>query len=342
MPQLYVATNGLSVWESGDLGATIARMPSGTGLYSGSQVWALASHPARPETMLAGTDSGLYRLDRKAARWTHLASPMDEERLVTALAFAPDDPETILAGTQPSALYRSEDGGRSWRRIETAMKRFTTSGFLGSATPGRDSGGGDIKHWTRVTQILFDPDDPDLIWAGVEIDGAWRSRDRGRRWERVSEGFETDDIHGFAVVRERERILYATTNAGLHRSRDAGATWQRQRIDSPWQYTRSIVERAERSGVMLMTNGNGPPGSAGRLYRSRDYGMNWESVTLPAELESSVYFLATHPADPELIFVAANLGQIFRSSDGAESWVGLKRRLGEIRALIWLPDVVTP
>ena len=45
MSHLYVATNGLSVWSSADLGETLLRMSTGTGLYSGSQVWALALHP---------------------------------------------------------------------------------------------------------------------------------------------------------------------------------------------------------------------------------------------------------------------------------------------------------
>ncbi|MEE8444441.1 MAG: hypothetical protein V3S44_03775 [Alphaproteobacteria bacterium] len=39
-----------------------------------------------------------------------------------------------------------------------------------------------------------------------------------------------------------------------------------------------------------------------------------------------------------LLYTAATLGQIYRSIDGGESWTGLARRLGEIRALAWLPD----
>ena len=340
MPQLYVATNGLSVWSSDDLGQTIARMPSGTGLYSGSQVWALASHPAAPGLLLAGTNSGLYRLDRAGGRWTHLPSPMDDERLVTALAHAPHDPRVIVAGTQPSALYRSNDGGSSWRRLESAMKRFTTSGYFGSDAPGFAAdaeAGAAIRHWTRVTQVAFDPDDPAQLWAGVEIDGAWRSRDGGRSWERLGNGLETDDIHGLAVVRNGDRALLATTNCGLHRSADDGASWAVQRIASPWQYVRSIVARPDGSGTLFMTNGNGPPGTGGRLFRSRDRGARWDEVALPAAPESSLYFLAVHPADPRLIFAAATLGQLYRSTDGGESWVALPRRLGEIRALMWLP-----
>ncbi len=58
MPRLYVATNGLSIWHSADLGETLTRIPTGTGLYSGSRVWALL---ATPKGMLIGTDSGIYR-----------------------------------------------------------------------------------------------------------------------------------------------------------------------------------------------------------------------------------------------------------------------------------------
>ncbi len=51
-----------------------------------------------------------------------------------------------------------------------------------------------------------------------------------------------------------------------------------------------------------------------------------------------IIILATNPADPKMIYAAATLGQIYRSTDGGESWTALKRRLGEIRALAWLPD----
>ena len=92
------------------------------------------------------------------------------------------------------------------------------------------------------------------------------------------------------------------------------------------------------SDLMYVTNGNGPPGSSGKLFRSNDFGSSWSEIHLPAELESSLYFLAVHPTDPKLIFAAANLGQMFRSTDGGESWTALKRRLPEVRALAWLPE----
>ncbi|HEY7713472.1 MAG TPA: hypothetical protein VIE90_03155 [Candidatus Binatia bacterium] len=340
MSHLYVATNGLSVWSSSDLGETLLRMSTGTGMYSGSQVWALALHPSLPHVLLAGTNTGVYRLDQQEENWTHMASPMDDAMLVTALAYAPDNPDIILAGTQPAGLYRSEDAGRSWRNLSVPMKPYALTGYYLGDQPfpeGHPAAYG-RKHWTRITQIVFDPKDSSFVWAGVEIDGAWRSSDGGKRWERSDRGFKSPDIHGFTVVHNGGRVLFATTDAGLHVSRDDGASWTMHPIDSNWQYTRSIVERPDKTGVMFMTNGNGPPGTAGRLFRSRNHGVEWEDAGLPGEVESSAYFLATNPADPKLIYAAATLGQIYRSTDGGESWTALKRRLGEIRALAWLPD----
>jgi photosystem II stability/assembly factor-like uncharacterized protein len=293
-----------------------------------------------PHVLLAGTNSGVYRLDQAESNWTHLASPMDDAALVTALAYAPDNPEIILAGTQPAGLYRTEDAGESWQQIEVPMKPYALSGYYLGDNPfptGHPDAYG-RRHWTRVTQIVFDPMDATSVWAGVEIDGAWRSGNGGRTWERCSDDMKSQDIHGFAVVRNGDRRLYATTNAGLHVSGDNGASWTMTPIASDWQYTRSIVERPDGSGVMFMTNGNGPPGTAGKLFRSRNHGQDWEDAGLPGSVESSVYFLAVNPADPQLIFAAATLGQLWRSTDGGESWTALKRRLGEIRAPAWLPD----
>ena len=129
-----------------------------------------------------------------------------------------------------------------------------------------------------------------------------------------------------------------STNIGIYVSGDDGTTWDFSRLDSPWQYTREIVERRDHKGVLFVTNGNGPPGTNGRLHRSRDCGRSWEQVQLPGMLESSAYFIAVHPSDPKLIFVTTNLGQIIRSNDGGESWTAFKRRLPEVRDIAWLPD----
>ena len=143
--------------------------------------------------------------------------------------------------------------------------------------------------------------------------------------------------HGAVVVVPRAggggSHVYATTNRGLHRSDDGGETWAWQELDNPWQYTRAIVPRPDDPSILFLGTGNGPPGNDGRLLRSRDHGLHWEPVRLPGDLNSTVWCIAMHPADPRLMWVATNLGQLFRSEDGGEHWTRLPHEFGEIRAL---------
>ncbi|MGE0314785.1 MAG: WD40/YVTN/BNR-like repeat-containing protein [Lautropia sp.] len=316
---VYAGTAGHSAWFSEDLGRTWVHPNSHSGLYLEARVWSFASHPDTPGHCLAGTDMGLYRWDESTARWTSIASPMQD---VWALAADPADPKRLLAGTRPAALYESTDDGLTWTRL---------------ATPGLTEWSDVNAGPTRVTQILFDPVDRDTVWSTIEIGGVYRSRDRGRRWERLDEGLVSADLHGVAVVPAAGggKHVYVTTNRGLHRSDDDGRTWQLQTLDSPWQYTRAIAARPDDPSIVFLGNGNGPPGNDGRLMRSRDRGLAWSPVRLPGDLNSTVWCIAMDPSDPMLVFVATNLGQVFRSTDGGETWSRLPHEFGEIRALHW-------
>lgn len=318
--QLFIATNGLGVWYSDDLGENLIRMNSRMGMYSGNHIWALAGDPSDPNSLLAGTNGGLFRLDRAQQRWSHMPSPMDERFKITALAFSPHDPDVILAGTQFAAMYRSEDHGRSWRKLDLDIVEICSN-----------------KNQSRFTQIVFDPVDPRLAWAGVELDSAWRSTDGGVTWHKVVKGMETEDIHGLAVSNNGGRRVLAATDRGVYVSDDDGDSWHKRAVPSPSDYVRAVVPRADHRGVIFLTNGDGPPGSWGRLMRSRDNGDRWEQAGLPGAVESTMWSVATHPTDPNLLFASSCLGQIYRSDDGGDTWTGLKRRLGEIRHVIWLP-----
>ena len=317
-PRLYVGTGGFSVWFSNDLGETFERFWGTSGLYSESRVWALQSHPRRPTEILAGTDSGLYRLDVFQSRWTRVPSPMDDLE-VWYIAFSPRDPDLLLCGTRPAALFRSEDGGATWQKAQAGFP--DTCPFV--LVP-------------RVTKIQFDPENPDLVWAGLEVGGVWRSHDAGRSWRQTSSGLVSEDVHDVGLVRNGGRTLLAATNQGLHRSSDDGESWELAPIESDSQYTRTVVPRADGSGVVFLGNGDGPPGSWGRLQRSRDFGQHWEDARLPGKVQSTAWQVAVNPDDPNLIFVASALGQYYRSTDGGDSWVELPRRLTETRALKWI------
>jgi photosystem II stability/assembly factor-like uncharacterized protein len=252
---VYAGTAGHSAWFSEDIGQTFVHPNSHSGMYLEARVWSLASHRATPNRLFAGTDMGAFRWDERTARWTHLPSSMQD---VWSVALDPADPDTLIAGTRPAGLWRSRDAGETW----TAL---TAPGVL----PASEVNAGP----TRVTQILFDPVDNGTVWAAIEIGSIYRSTDRGTSWEPKGNGLVSGDVHGIAVLQlpGGGKALLATTNRGLHRSEDNGETWVLQELPAPWPYTRAVVPRADNSGVVFLTNGNGPPGNDGFLLRSRDY-----------------------------------------------------------------------
>ncbi len=316
---VYAGTAGHSAWFSEDSGMSWTHPNSHSGLYLEARVWCFAKHQETRNTLYAGTDMGLFRWDEVAARWTHLPSPMQD---IWSIVQDPGDPRILFAGTRPAALYRSVDAGATWTALPTHGIREFSEINMGP---------------TRVTQILFDPFTPETIWASVEIGGLYRSTDRGNTWKLLDRGLVSADLHGVAVVRKPgdQPVILCTTNRGLHRSVDHGETWTFQPLASPWQYTRAIVPRLDHSGVVFLTNGDGPPGSTGKLLRSRDYGSTWEDARLPGRLNSTPWCVATDPSDPARLFCATNLGQVFASTDGGESWSRLPHEFGEVRTLAW-------
>ena len=323
-PQFYAGTGGHSMWFSLDRGENWVRPNSHSGLYLEASIWTIASHPAIPETLLAGTNMGLYRWDEPSARWTHIPSPMED---IWSLTYDPKNPKIILAGTRPAAFFASADGGMTWEKLNAP-------GIAQSSEINRGP--------TRVTQILFDPMVKDTIWACVEIGGMYRSDDRGRTWEFLADGMISGDMHGVAVIPEADgrRSILTTSNAGLQRSEDEGRTWRPEQLDSPWQYVRAIVPHASNPRTLFLTNGDGPPGTSGRLLRSIDGGRSWGELPLPGRLNSTPWMVATNPANPRVLLVGTNCGQVFRSEDEGDSWIRLLHEFGELRSLHWRPLTV--
>jgi photosystem II stability/assembly factor-like uncharacterized protein len=318
----YAASVGHSVWFSYDVGESWNRAHTNRGgIYNESRCWCVSTHPARPGEVLSGTDQGVYRWDPKSECWNYLPSPMDGLHILQ-LAQAPHDPDLIVAGTRPAETFVSENGGRSWRRCE-----------LGNATECP------FINTPRVTSIQFDPLERDTIWVTVEIDGVYRSRDRGRTWTRHAKGLLTEDVHNLIIIDDLgARRILCSTEEGLHRSDDGAESFYPVAVpQAPWRYFRCMMRRPDAGGVLFLSVGDRPSGETGLLLRSRDYGETWEDVALPGRVNSTIWSIGGNAADPRLLFCCTIMGQIFRSSDGGETWQKMTRELGELRMITWAP-----
>lgn len=318
----YAATMQ-GVWFSEDGGNRWARLLTPTGgMYNEARVWAVATHPDRPGELLAGTDQGLYRFTGQAGRFDHIPSPMDALQILQ-IARDPRDAAHILCGTRPGEIFRSTDDGATWER--TRLHAATECWFINTS---------------RVTSIHFDPWRAETVWATVEIDGILRSDDRGRTWRLAIEGLQDNDCHDlvFHEGPDGARAILVSTEEGVHRSVDDGASWVQEPTDAaPFVYFRSLKARADHEGTLIASVGDKPSGETGMLLISRDVGASWQAARIEGWVNSTIWSIATHPADPMLLFAATIFGQIWRSDDGGESWQKMPRELGEIRMIAWAP-----
>ncbi len=319
--RIYVGTIGNGLWRSSDGGATFQR--ASDGMFVECHVRALVVHPRDPRTLYLGSEQGLFRSTDGADNWSRVESPLNG-RQIWSLLLLPHDPDLILAGTCPSRLFRSVDAGRTWAEPSVAMLQDCPR----------------IIH-TRVTTLFADPTDAETVWAGVEIDGLYRSRDAGKGWQKFGSGMSSQDIHGMAIVpgNGQPARLLASTNNDVNLSTDGGQTWQPQRVGQslPWSYCRGMAQKCGQPEVVLMGNGDGPPGSVGMVARSTDGGQTWRTATMPNRANSTIWNFAVHPTNPDLIYASSVSGEVYRSTDGGAVWQKLPREFGEIRALAWAP-----
>lgn len=154
----------------------------------------LAVHPGAPGRVLALSPFGVYRSTDQGDHWDKMLDPGDGETLYW-LAGAPSDPNVVYALKENYELFRSLDGGASWRslgpRFEASVVAVdpldaNTLLFVGQSavsqgvvrlTLGRGrSPVNDGLFDPLVTALLFDPGDPTRLLAATEGAGVMEYR----------------------------------------------------------------------------------------------------------------------------------------------------------------------
>jgi photosystem II stability/assembly factor-like uncharacterized protein len=316
---ICLGTAGWGVWNSPDAGKSWVRHRSPFPL--NSRIQALSVHPTEARTIFAGGDTGLFVSHDGGAKWERLGSEGNVPT-IWSLAVDPIDPHILFAGARPAGVYRSRDGGQRWEKLAVDIAKECSIG-----TP-------------FVTSVMVDPADHHTVWAGVEIDGVFRSLDGGETWTHVETGLYDPDIHAMAIAPAQPTRVFASTARELFISSDKGEKWQPLGIKAKWPlpYARGIAVKADDPGVLYAGCGETTTGEKGHVLRSTDAGERWEILHLPAQANSTIWGLATHPAEANRILAFSLFGEVYVSDDAGDSWAKIGREFGEIRAAAWLPN----
>lgn len=233
---------------------------------------------------------------------------------VTALSPSPVEPGLLWAGTEPSAVYRSRDGGASWERMEglLALPSSPTWSF-----PPRP----DTHH---VRWIACQPEAAGRLWVAIEAGALVSTRDGGRTWrDRVPGG--PYDTHQVAIHPDRPDGLRISAGDGYYESDDGGDTWRSPEEGLEVGYLRSVaIDPGDPNVVVISAATHAHAAYAagrsdGRLYRRAGSGV-WRRITSgwPEPPDTIAPLLAPGRAPGELW--AADERGVHRSVDGGRSW----------------------
>src|SRR6266566_1917521 len=301
MARLYAATgDGIArLDESGEAWTVELCLP-------GSGAQCLAVDPKDPDTVYAGLREGGVRRTVDAGRtWFDCALP---EPGVFLLAMSAAD-GAVYAGTEPSRLFRSDDGGESWRELEALLE-----------LPSRPRWSFPPRPWTsHVRWIAPSPHDADLLLVGIELGGLMRSADGGQSWQDHRPGAQPD-VHSLAWHPRTRGRAYEAGGGGAAFSTDAGETWQPADEGRDRHYTWSVTVD--------------PDDPQARIYRQSD-GERWQPLTggLPEPLPAMPYALL---ATDGRLFAGLADGQLWESHDRGDSWTAMRVQGGALDALVGL------
>ena len=317
-----VRTHGLFRRRDGDAGWQSLT----SGLPANPEVRAIALHPDDPGTVIAGTQKGVYRSDDCGDSWASLGLP-GPLQTVWSIALDPSDAETLFVGVEGFAIWRTRDGGADWQQLDVPI-------------PG---GVPAMRFPTRVVRIVIDPNAPDHVYAGLEVDGVVRSLDGGDSWtdvsgdllalaeanEHLKSGLGTGDpkegmmdTHALAVSRTEPDTVYLANRMGLFRTDDGGAHWSELGIGrfSPLTYARDVQVSPHDPKRFYAALSIAAVSDAGSLWCSDDGAETWRRFDADLPINSTLMIIAQSPADPARVYCGARAGQVFGTEDGGATW----------------------
>jgi photosystem II stability/assembly factor-like uncharacterized protein len=246
------------------------------------------------------------------------------------------DPDTVYAGVEDAAIFKTTDGGKTWKELP---------GLRGAKGHLWQPGAGGMA----VHTILLDPMEANRIFVAISAAGVFRSDDAGQTWRPANRGLKSPYqladpeaevghcVHRIAMHRSRPGVLFMQKHWDVMRSDDAGDSWKEVSGNLPSDFGFPIDVHAQEPETIFVVpiksdSEHFPPEGKLRVYRSRSGGNEWEPLTkgLP-QRNCYVNVLRDAMAVDSLescgVYFGTTGGQVYASANGGDSWKPIVRDL---------------
>ena len=154
---------------------------------------------------------------------------------------------------------------------------------------------------------------PNILYAGGETGGIYKSSDKGLSWNSVGNNLNNRSPTAIKIDPINETVVYFGDNAGvIYKTVDGGVSWEALfSVNENSIYAIDISPN--NSNIVLIAGNKG-------LYRTNDGGESWVKI-----FDNTVYDIKFKTDKSDTVFLAKknpskNITEILKSSDGGENF----------------------
>ena len=282
--------------------------------------------PGRPnEYYFGATGGGLWKTTDGGNTWFPVTDGKITSSSIGAVAVAETNPDIVYIGggetqlrgsiTQGDGVYRSTDGGETWRHVG-------------------------LRETQAIARIRIHPTDPDIVYVAAlghpygdnEQRGIFRSKDGGNSWEKIL--YKSPKAGGvdISIDRTNPKVIYASLwqvyrrawkmwgggpFSGIYKSTDGGDTWTELTKnpgmpEGPIGKIGMAVSPADANRVWAIVEA-----PEGGVFRSDDGGKSWERTNDDRKIRQRHFYYSRIVADPwDRETVYALNTRLYKSMDG--------------------------
>lgn len=320
----YFGAAGGGVWRTMDGGRTWENISDG---FFGGSIGAMEVAQSDPNVLYVGggektvrgnvsSGYGVWKSVDAGKTWEQAG--LEKTRHIPRLKVDPNNHDIVYAAvlgniykpTEDRGIYKSTDGGNSWRQVLF------------------------VNNQAGAVDLTLDPTNPRILYAstwrvqrtpyslssGGDGSALWKSTDSGETWTEIStnEGFPegTLGIIGVTVSPVNSQRVWAIVEnkdkGGLYRSEDGGKTWsqvnsERKLRQRAWYYTRIYADTHDEDIVYVLNV---------RYHKSTDGGKTFNTFNAP---HGDHHDLWIAPEDPNRMIIGDDGGAQV-SYDGGTTW----------------------
>jgi len=317
---------------------------------------AALGHPFGPNS-----ERGIFRTKDGGATWERVLykdentggidvafDPHNSNIIFASLWEARRTPWSLTSGGPGSGLYRSSDGGSTWKRLEEHGLPKGPYGRIGVAVAANsdrvyalieahegglyrsDDGGEtwDLVNGSRSYQqrawyymhVIADPQDPETVYiANVDF---YKSSDAGRTFNKVK--VPHGDNHGMWIDPRNSRRMIVSNDGGVTVSLDGGKTWTNQLNQPTAQFYHVTTDTRSPYFVYGAQQDNSTIAIASRSDEGTIDRANWYDVG-----GGEAGYIAPYPPDPNIVFAGDYEGKITR----------FDKRTGQLKNITVNPEI---